>query len=268
MLTAYVDECGQQSKGLVIVGGFIGHKEEWENLGLAWRSGFVGTQREHLHLAELRFKKESEKRLLAKLGPLPHSCGLKGISGSVDVSDYHHLIKGTVAELHGHGYALALVPLILAIRAAIPADETFELVFEEQQALGFYREKMLSLIAYILNRDPVVKGGFKRNQLAGWRSMAKGETQLLEPADFLCYHLSHKSSEPHSVRAVWTTPICIGEISIRHLTGKAARDIFAIASSLRPQDKSELDFFRQNIRQGLYDPWAELLEERERKNRS
>jgi hypothetical protein len=56
-----------------------------------------------------------------------------------------------------------------------------------------------------------------------------------------------------------------GAINIRHLTRDTCRDIFSIAPSLRPQDKDELDYFKQYIRQGNYDPWGELLAERKAK---
>ena len=263
MLSAYLDECGQESKGLVIVAGFIGDKDAWEKCALAWREGFNGSQRKALHLADLKFKRQSEKRLLERLGPIPEQCGLKRISGSVNVADYYDMVEGTVAELHAHGYCLSLVPLVLAIRDAIPEEERYELIFEEQTALGFYRDKLLTFMSHILANDPAVKSGAKKNQLVSWKTMTKGQTRLFEPADYLCYHLAHNSREPDSIRTNWTKPIMgSGAICVRHLTGEACREIFSIAPSLRPQDQEELDYFKQYIRQGNYDPWEELLAER------
>ena len=266
MLSAYLDECGQESKGLVIVAGFIGDKSAWDKCAAAWHDGFKGTQRKSLHLKKFRFERDSEKRLLEHLGPIPEECGLKRVSGSVNVADYHNLVAGTVAELHSQGYAVALVPLVLAIRDAIHSDERFEFIFEEQTALGFYRDKLLSLISYMLSIDPALKDGVQKSQLVSWRTVTKGSTRLCEPADYLCYHLAHKSAEPDSVRTKWTAPITgNGKICIRHLTREKVRDLFSIAPSLRPQDPEELELFKQEIRQGNYDPWEELLAQKKSK---
>jgi hypothetical protein len=233
MLSAYLDESGQESKGLVIVAGFIGDNHSWGKCALAWREGFNGSQRKTLHLSDLKFKRQSEKKLLECLGPIPEQCGLKRISGSVNVADYYDMVERTVAELHAHGYSLSLVPLVLAIRDAIPEDECYELIFEEQTALGFYRDKLLTFLSYILANDPAVKSGTKKNQLISWKAMTKGQTRLFEPADYLCYHLSHNSREPGSIRTNWTKPIMgSGAIGTRHLTREACREIFSIAPSV------------------------------------
>ena len=267
MLSAYLDECGQESKGLVIVGGFIGEKSAWDRFALLWPEGFKGTQRKSLHLRTLRFERDSERLLLKRLGPIPEQCGLTKIYGSVNEADYRDLVEGTVAELHAHGYALALVPLIHSIRRIIPPEETYELIFEEQTALGFYRERMLQFISHILSHDPAIKSGEKRIQLTGWRTMTKRATRFFEPADYLCYYLAHNSTEPGSVKVSWTAPIMgDGIISPGHLTKDAARELFVMAPFLRPQSQSELQYFKKFIRQGHYDPWEELLEERKAKS--
>lgn len=263
MLSVYLDECGQETKGLVIVSGFVGDEDAWRGCSRLWREGFRGNQRKSLHVSELKFKFQSERKLLARLGPIPEECGLKRVSGSVNVADYYDLVKGTVAELHAHGYSLALAPLQLAIEAAIPKDECYELIFEEQTALGFYRDKMLGLLVNISSRHPAVKSGEKKVQLVSWKTMTKRQTCLFEPADYLCYHIAHQAADPGSVRSDWTRPIMgNGDISIRHLTREFARHLFSIAPSLTPQDTTELEEFKRQIRRGEYDPWEELLQEK------
>jgi|GEM_PF-2328677 len=268
MLTAHLDETGQQGRGLVIVGGFIGTDEQWDDLAHEWPKGFEGSQRKSLHLRQISFKRDSDKALLDKLGPIPQACGLKRISGSVNVADYFDLVEGTVAELHAHGYALAVLPLILAIEATIPNDEVYRLVFEEQTSLGFYRNKILDLIAYTLSHPPKEERHAKRPRLIEWRTAAKDATQLCEPSDYLCYHLAHNSFDPSSRRSVWTKPIMgDGTITIRHLTREASRNLFANTPSLSQQGRDDLASFKKYIRSGQYDPWRELLSEKESKFR-
>jgi hypothetical protein len=247
----------------VIVAGFIGNEDQWRALAQQWPKGFDGSQRKSLHTSSLHFKNESERSLLKKLGAIPESAGVKRISGSVNEADYYDLVEGTAAELHAHGYALALVPLILAIENTIPPDESYKLVFEEQGALGFYREKALISISHILSNPPKDRRHIKRPKLIGWETMAKGQTCLCEPADYLCYHLAHKSADPNSVRTLWTAPIMgDGTIHIRHLTPKKTRELFVMSQFLRPQEKDELANFKRLLRSGKYDPWEELLEEK------
>jgi hypothetical protein len=261
MLTAYVDETGQESKGLVIVAGFVGDIDAWKECAIQWRAGFEGSQRQSLHLNRLKFKRNSEKELLERLGPIPQRCGLKPVSGSVNVADYSDLVEGSVSEVHAHGYTMAIATLLLAIRTAIPEDERYELIFEDQEALEVYREKNFSFYAHIMNRDPSVKSGAKHNQLVSWRTMTKGQTCLFEPADYLCYYLAHNAADPNSVRSVWTRPIVgDGRVYISHFTREFTRHLFEISPSLRPSSPKELAHIKRAIKAGEYDPWAEYLE--------
>jgi hypothetical protein len=262
MLSAYVDESGQQAKGLVIVAGFIGDKAAWEKCAIAWRDGLSATRRDSLHVVDLRFKREREKRLLERLGPIPKNCGLIPVSGSVNVSDYYDLVEESPSQIHASGYSMAIIPLILAIQSVIPENESYEVIFEEQTALGFYRDKLLQMISLIMDRDPQIKSGAKRKQLVSWRTMTKGQTHLFEPADYLSYHLAHHAAAPESVRAQWTRPILgSGKVHIKHLTREFTRDLFSIAPSLRLPN-SEIELMKREIRLGKYDPWEEMYKER------
>jgi hypothetical protein len=258
VLSAYVDETGQEGKNLVIVSGFIGDLEAWKKCALAWPLGFVGSQRKTLHLSKFKFTHQTEKKLLERLGPIPEECGLERVSGSVYVPDYADLVEDSVSQIHAHGYCMAIIPLILAIQSAIPKDKTYELIFEEQTALGFYRDKLLQMISLIMNRDPEIKSGAKMKQLMSWRTMTKGQTRLFEPADYLSYHLAHASAEPDSIRTAWTRPILgSGKVHIKHLTREFTRDLFSIAPSVRI-DAEEFQLMKREIRAGTYDPWGEI----------
>jgi hypothetical protein len=262
MFTAYLDECGQESRGIVRVGGFIGRDSQWTKLAAEWPKGFEGSQRKSLHMADLRFKREADKYLLARLGPIPESCGLRRIVGSVDVNDYYDLVEGTVGEVHAQGYAVAMWPLIDAIKDVIPSTESYKLVFEEQQALGFYRDKWLDLIAYIQSHPPAGRRVTKRPKLIGWETIVKGESYLCEPADYLCYHLAHKADDPDSLRALWTAPIMGegGSIWKRHLSRERIRWYFNELPRLGKESPEGLAKWKNELRTGGFDPWAKLLE--------
>jgi hypothetical protein len=265
MLTGYFDECGQEKRGLVVVAGFLGSRGAWDKLAIEWPKGFEGSQRKSLHTAALRFERDSERRLLERLGPIPEQCGLVRISGSVNVNDYYHLVEGTVAELHGHGLSLAMIPLVKAILHSIPDHERFELIFEEQSALGFYRDKMLEMIANTMPPHPHYQNMASRGrkvQMAKWSSVPKDSTFLTEPADYLCYHLAHKAEDPNSIRTQWTEPIMSnGKISIQHLTQQGAVNLFAYAPGMTPHPRENLQDFKRIVRSGTYDPWKELFDQ-------
>jgi len=262
MFTAYLDECGQERRGIVRVGGFIGRDTEWGRFAAEWPKGFEGSQRKSLHMANLKFKHETEKSLLAKLGPIPESCGLRRIVGSVDVSDYHDLVEGTMGEVHAQGYAVAMWPLIEAIKDVIPSSESYKLVFEEQQALGFYRNKWLEFIAYVQSHPPVGKRLVKRPKLIGWETIVKGESFLCEAADYLCYHLAHKADDPNSLRTLWTARIMGdgGSIWKRHLSRERIRGYFNELPKLGKESPVGLARWKKELRTGGVDPWLKVLE--------
>ena len=79
MLTAYLDESGHESKGLIILAGFLGNFDQWTKCEAGWKAALG--KRQHLHTKELRWSKpERVKRLLESLGPVPHFAGLQGVN--------------------------------------------------------------------------------------------------------------------------------------------------------------------------------------------
>jgi hypothetical protein len=131
MLTAYVDESGHEGKGWMFLAGWLGNDEQWKKFAEDWRKG-LGPQRKFLHMADLRWNRERTKRLLAKLGPIPESCGLQPILGGVRYQDYEDLVTGTVEAKLMKGYMAALFPMVLQTLKGIPKDERVEFVFEQQ----------------------------------------------------------------------------------------------------------------------------------------
>lgn len=268
MLTAYLDETGQHKQGLVIVAGFIGPKEAWQKLSVAWPRAFAGSFRTSLHLKNLKFKHESDRKLLERLGPIPYECGLRGISGSVDENNYMDLAAGTVAQLHSHGYAIAMYPLVMACRDAVAPDERFELKLGEQVALGYYANRALAAINTMLPIHPHYKKrkgkSVRKTQLAGWQFMPSGSTFLGEPADYLCYHLAHNSAEPESIKSKWTEPIMAGgNVCIRHIRREFARKLFSPNVTLTPVPQDEIRSAVKAIRSGkVEDPWNQMIANR------
>jgi hypothetical protein len=266
MFTAYLDESGLEKRGVVRVGGFIGKKEQWDKLAEEWPKGFEGSQRKALHMKTMRFKYESEKRLLARLGPIPQDCGLRRIAGSVDVRDYYDLVEGTVGEIHAQGYAIAIWPLVKAIANVIPSSESFKLVFEQQDALGFYRDKWLEFVRFSLSHPPPEARHKKRPQLISWETIAKGESCLCEPADYLCYHLAQKAEDPLSIQTLWTAPIMgnNGSIWKEHISRDLVRWFYSNMPEMDRQDPKQLSVWRKYIRQGGFDPWKAVLDKQKK----
>jgi len=86
MLTAYLDESGQETKGWMFVAGFLGNDEQWKQFVPLWKEA-LGPQRRHLHMADLRWKKQRTKELLARLRRV--STSLRPVV--MEFSEYFHL---------------------------------------------------------------------------------------------------------------------------------------------------------------------------------
>lgn len=81
MLTAYIDETGHETKDWMCLAGFLGTEYDWERFVPLWKAG-LGPQRKLLHLTDLRWNKESTRKLLARLGVVPEQAGLVPIGDS------------------------------------------------------------------------------------------------------------------------------------------------------------------------------------------
>jgi len=66
MLTAYLDESGQETKGWMF-GWFPWNDEQWKQFVPLWKEA-LGPQRKHLHMADLRWKKTANKGTLSSFG--------------------------------------------------------------------------------------------------------------------------------------------------------------------------------------------------------
>ena len=221
MLTAYLDESGQDSKDWVFIAGFLGNDEQWQKCATDWKTALG--QKSRLHMRELRWNHPRTARLLAKLGPIPRNAGLEPVLGGVRVSHYADLIAGGIEEKLLNGYVAALYPLLIQMLKWIPRNERVEIVFEEQQRYAPFANAMLGSLAALripaevmLTRDGLPK-------LAGWKFVPKESTILTQPADFLAYATTQVYRDRNSERAKMCMPIVgdedatvIGKVLSRH----------------------------------------------------
>lgn len=199
MLTAYLDESGHEGKGLIILAGFLGNADQWAKCETDWKAALG--QRRHLHMADLRWSKPQRiSKLLTTLGPVPHAAGLQGLISTVDVADFEDLIDGTQMQKLMKGYFVTLLGLINVIAHNIPSEETFKLVMEAQNEYEYGARQ-----TFLGTRDMLTPSG--KRKLVSIEFVAKDETCLTEPADFLAYAFLQQHRDPKSERAALCAPI-------------------------------------------------------------
>ena len=131
MLYAYFDESGQeQVKDWMCIAGFLGNQDEWNCAASLWPIAIK--PRKKLHMSELRFKRDREKRTLDKAGAVPDGAGLLPVFTAVKVSDYQDLVTGTLHEVLMAGYMVCCLSVAIHTLQGIADDERLEIVFEHQ----------------------------------------------------------------------------------------------------------------------------------------
>jgi hypothetical protein len=203
VLTAYVDETGQDTPEHVFLAGFAGNDEQWKRFATAW-SARLGN-RKRFHMAELRWAMPRTERLLQRLGPIPYACGLQPIFGGVRVSDYADLVRGPIEKLAMAGYIAALYPLVIKTLAWVPSNERIEFIFEEQGRYQTVATLVLGAIAG--SRDPALMTNDRRPKLANWRFVPKDGTILTHPADYFAYALGQAYRDRNSECTRLCSPI-------------------------------------------------------------
>ena len=204
MLTAYVDESGHEGKGWMSLAGFLGNESNWNDFVPKWRSA-LGPQRKFLHMSSLRWNKDSTRRLLARLGPIPNDCKLEPVFTGVKYADYEDLVSGTPEMKALKGWLACLTPLVMQTLRGIPEDERLELVFEEQSEYAPYAE--LALRCFCILDKPWKRTKDGRAKLAKWSFVPKGSTLMSDPADYFAYALRELWTDPTSKRTDWCKPI-------------------------------------------------------------
>jgi hypothetical protein len=221
MYYAYLDETGQESKDWVYIAGFLGKEDHWREFIPAWEQGFQDSQRKHLHMRNLKFKYQTEKKLLEKLGPIPISCGLEALIGGVRVSDYADMLGGDQFQEKMHaGYVLALMPMLFQLCRWLPEDERVELIFEQQDRYA----GMVNYNLAIITAFDELKTKDGKPKVASWKWVPKGSTSLTEPGDYFAYAISHYRKDQHSIESQWCLPILESVDTVRAIGAIVERE--------------------------------------------
>ncbi|MGA7907837.1 MAG: DUF3800 domain-containing protein [Candidatus Sulfotelmatobacter sp.] len=197
MLTAYLDESGHEGK-IVVVAGFLGDDSQWEQCVEKWREG-LGPQRRRLHMKQLRWSKHGIRKMLEKLGGIPHKCGLRAVIGVAPVDYYGDLVTGTMAEKLTKGYYLAVIGIIEAILKNTPKAETIKLVFEQQEE---YEASTRIICSASQELTPS-----RERRLSGIEFIPKDSSVLTQPADYLAFALLQGFRDQKSKKYKWCEPI-------------------------------------------------------------
>jgi Protein of unknown function (DUF3800) len=223
MLTAYLDESAHETEN-VIVAGFLGNDDQWEQCAEQWRIGLG--KRKYLHMKDLRFKKQRVRELLERLGPIPHECGLRTLVATVPVSSYYDLVSNTRAERLTKGYYFCLITILDAIVKNTPKDESVKLVCELQNEYEIGARRFFDD-----NKHHLTSAGEpKFNSI---EFISKDSSILTQPADYLAFSILQVFRDPESLKSKWCEPIRRNTqpgFGFIH-DGKGLRDV--VKSSLR-----------------------------------
>jgi Protein of unknown function (DUF3800) len=225
MFTAYLDESGHESGQHVIVAGFLGNDDQWDNFTTAWATGLG--KRSGLHMSELRWQSKQNHRikaLLETLGDIPYQFGLLPVFGGVNVADYSDLLSGTLIKKMYKGYLVTLLPLIAASIIPLKGDERVKLVFEEQTHYA-WGAQMWGMAFRIFEQFKTPDG---LPRLAGIEFIPKKSSSLTQPADYLAYAILQQHRDATSLKAKWTRPILEGRYAIgKFMTRNEIRPVIA-----------------------------------------
>jgi hypothetical protein len=199
MLTAYFDESGHETKDATIVAGFLGDCEQWKTCAEQWRIG-LGPKRKSLHMKDLRWGKDRTRRLLERLGPIPHECGLTAVVAVVSANDYDDLVSRTRAEKLTKGYYFCLITIFDALVKNTPKDQPIKLVFEVQNEYE-------SRSDYYFEANKHHRTSTGEQKFSSIEHIAKDSSALTQPSDFLAFAILHHYRDPQSQKAKWCAPI-------------------------------------------------------------
>jgi hypothetical protein len=252
MLTAYLDESGHESGQHVVVAGFLGNDDQWDNLATAWAAGLG--KRSGLHMNELRWHSKQNHRvkvLLETLGDIPYQCGVLPVFGGVNVADYSDLVSGTVVKKMYKGYLVSLLPLIAAAIIPLRGDERVRLVFEVQTHYE-WGTQLFGMVFRAFDQFQTPDG---LPRLSGIEFIPKKSSCLTQPADYLAYAILQQHRDATSVKARWTLPIlkdryAIGKFMTRNEIRPVMKKLMSDEISLAPIREIEgtLDHFLSRIR--------------------
>jgi hypothetical protein len=206
VLTAYIDESGQEQDDWMFIAGYMGTDEAWKKFPDLWAKA-IGPQRQHLHMKELRFTRLAVQKMLARAALVPKKCGLIPIAAGVRLKDYADLLLEERDTLLHAAYMQCCRAVTIFAMRALPDNERLEIVFERQDRYGWLAEKEFHKIASTTDHPQLLMADGKTSKLASWRFIQKQDTVLCEPADYLAYYLLQHARNKQSVKSRWTYPI-------------------------------------------------------------
>lgn len=195
MITAYLDESRHEERDkYMALAGFFGNEEQWRSFGPDWVSALG--KRKSLHMSSLRLqsKPQRARKLLDRLGPLPHKHGLTPVHAALKVGDYLDLVQGTPQNDKFPGYCICLGSVMSAINWAVDPFESIKLVCEINKV---YEDK--ANLTFRQVRIAFSKP--ERPYFSGIEFVPKNSTHLIEPSDFLAFAIAHHLEDPHSLKS-------------------------------------------------------------------
>lgn len=208
VLTAYLDESGQEQDDWMFIAGYMGDDAAWKKFPLLWLEA-IGPQRKHLHMKDLRFTKQPVRRMLQKAALVPKQCGLTPIVAGVRFRDYVDVVAHFDQEdylIHSAYVMCCKAAAIFAMRS-LPPDERVEIVLERQDRYGWYAAEALQSLSEFRGHPELLMSDGQTSKLASWRVIDKKDTVLCDPADYLAYALLQQARNKASVKSRWTYPI-------------------------------------------------------------
>lgn len=140
MLTAYLDESGQEQDDWMFIAGYMGDDAAWRKFPELWAKA-IGPQRDHLHMNSLRFSKEPVRKMLKRAAVVPKECGLIPLLAGVRLKDYADLLsQGEDAFIHA-AYVMCCKAVTVIAMKSLPENERLEIVFERQDRYGWYADQ-------------------------------------------------------------------------------------------------------------------------------
>ena len=187
----------------MVLAGFAGTEEQWTKFDPAWKEAIKPL--EHLHMRELRFRKDRHRAMLERAGKIPQQVGLMALAVSVDFADYADLIKGTEDEYLYAGYIACLQPMIVNLLRGLPPGETVRVMFERQDVYSDLADMAIKGLMQIRYSEFFLPDG--TSKLAGWGWVEKNETPRIEASDYFAFSLLQQFRDAASLKARLCSPV-------------------------------------------------------------
>jgi len=193
MLTVFLDESGHEGGHLCVLAGFMGSVEQWAGYDSEWKK--VLGQKRHLHMSELRWndKHGRTRRLLAKLGPIPHRHGLTPVVATLSHSIYEENTEHNRPIFSLGPWVLVFQKILTSVTRALPRGEMVAFVFERQDQ---FSPLVLKMWNYLEDNNPEA-----RKRIEGIHFIEKNVSYGTEAADYLAFQIREYFSNPESPKA-------------------------------------------------------------------